>query len=237
MELLNNLNLNNNILKNNMQDNFLESFLGKSINSAIDIGIRTLLPDYIDDQIINIKDNLLKYGLEDGIKECVKNAISYGKSAIGIITGNFENIKQMQDAVSSGGIIDGMSNLIDFALVQVNKAGIIKNDILNKVKKGKNIILNNIEKNIEKSFLNQFESLDRVKDYIDKWREGFNNKDITYMNKYYSKIEKELNVLAPLEDLLNEVKEIKNLHMLIKNNGNNFELSKNQLELAGKLIN
>ena len=41
----------------NKQNNFLNSILGKSINSAIDIGIRTIFPDFIESQIISLKDN------------------------------------------------------------------------------------------------------------------------------------------------------------------------------------
>ena len=55
----NKLNLENNILKNDEQKSFLETTLGKAINSAIDIGIRALLPDFIEDQIINLKNNLI----------------------------------------------------------------------------------------------------------------------------------------------------------------------------------
>ena len=74
----NEVNLDNKIINSNDQTNFLETALGKTINTGIDIGIRALLPDFIDEQIINIKDNLLNYGLKDGITKTIDDAIELG---------------------------------------------------------------------------------------------------------------------------------------------------------------
>ena len=65
--LENEIKLENNLVNEKEQNNFLETTLGKTINTGIDIGIRALLPDYIEEQIIDLKDNLMKYGLKDGI--------------------------------------------------------------------------------------------------------------------------------------------------------------------------
>ena len=40
----------------------------------------------------------------------------------------------------------------------------------------------------------------------------------------------------PLENVITKAKVVENLHNLIKNNGKNFNLSKEELELANKLI-
>ena len=55
------------------------------------------------------------------------------------------------------------------------------------------------------------------------------------MEKVYIKIEKELKEIAPLENIIKKAKEVENLHTLIKNNGQNFNLSNEQLELAQNL--
>ena len=107
--LTNNLEVTNNIEIEKQQQNFLETTLGKTINTGIDIGIRAVLPDFIEEQIIDLKDNLLKYGLKDGIKKSIDDAINLGKSAIVIVTGNFEDISQMQEAIKNGGIIVAMT--------------------------------------------------------------------------------------------------------------------------------
>ena len=55
------------------------------------------------------------------------------------------------------------------------------------------------------------------------------------MEIQYEKIETELKELAPIENTINQARTIENLHNLIKNNGQDFNLKKEQLELAQKL--
>lgn len=235
LEKNNDIKLNNNLVNENTQKSFLETTLGKTINTAIDIGIRTLLPDFIDEQIINIKDNLLNYGLKDGITKTIDDAIDLGKSAIGIVTGNFENISQMQSAVQSGGLIDGVSTLIDSVVNRVKQAGLINSTVANTIKQGKNIILNNVENNIENSFNKQYEALEYTNKYINNWKKYFSNKNFEGMQKEYNKLERKLQDIAPIEKIINEARTIEVLHNLIKNNGQDFNLTQEQLELAEKL--
>lgn len=61
----NNLEVNNKIVNENTQKSFLETTLGKTVNTAIDIGLRAILPDFVENEIIGIKNNLLNYGLKD----------------------------------------------------------------------------------------------------------------------------------------------------------------------------
>lgn len=225
-----------NLTNEKEQKNFLETTLGKTINTGIDIGIRALLPNYLEEQVINIKDNLIKYGLKDGIKNSIDDALNTGKSAIGIITGNFENISQVQEAIKNGGVIDNVSSLLDDVINKVYKNGLINSTVAKTIKQGKNSILNNVEKNIENTFNNQIKSLEYTEKYIKNWREHFNNQNYEGMEKEYKKIEKEMHNLMPIEKTINDVRIIENLHNLIRNNGKNFELSKEQIELAEKLI-
>lgn len=232
----NGINLNNEIQIREEQTNFLETTLGKTINTAIDIGIRALLPDFIDEQIINIKDNLLNYGLKDGITKTIEDAIDIGKSAIGIFTGNFESISQMQNAIETGGLIDGISSLLDTVVDKVNKKGIINYNIANTIKQGKDIILNSVEHNIEEKFKEQNIEVENIEKYMNNWKENFKDKNFGKMEKEYNKIEKILETLAPLEEIINQARIIENIHNLIKNNGQNFNLNQEQLALAEKLI-
>lgn len=234
-ELEKNNNLENDIKQENNQKNFLETALGKTINFAIDIGIRAILPDFIEEQVINLKDNLLENGLNEGIKKTIDDAIDLGKSTIGIVTGDFENITQMQDAIKNGGIIDGISSLLDTVVNQLNKKNIINYSVANTILKSKDIILNNVENNIEKTFNNQIESIEKTNSYINNWKEFYNKKDFEGMEKEYSKLENELNKLVPIENLLKEARTVENLHNLIKNNGHDFNLTQEQIELSNKL--
>ena len=235
LEKSNNLDLGVNLINEKTQKNFLETTLGKTINTAIDIGIRAILPEFVEDQVINIKDNLFKYGLKEGISKTIEDAIDLGKSAIGIVTGNFENVSQMQNAVQSGGIIDGISSLLDIAVNKAKQAGLINKTVATTIKQGKNIILNNVENNIEKTFKNQYESIENANKYISKWKENFEKQNFEGMQKAYKNIQKQINDLAPIEKTINDIKRIEILHNLIKNNGQDFNLMQEQLELAEKL--
>lgn len=233
--LNNNIEINNNLELEKNQKNFLETTLGKTINTGIDIGIRAVLPDFIEEQIIDLKDNLIKYGLKDGIKKSIDDAINIGKSAIGIVSGNFENISQMQEAIKSGGIIDNVSGLLDTVINKVQSNGLINSTVARTIKQGKNSILNNVEKNIENTFNKQINSLEYTEKYINNWKQYFNDNNFEGMEKEYKKIEKEVNNLIPIEKTINNVRTIENLHNLIKNNGQDFNLTQEQLELAKKL--
>ena len=229
------LEIDNNINNEREQKNFLETMLGKTINTAVDIGIRAIFPEFLEEQIINIKDNLVKYGLKDGISKTIDDAIDLGKSAIGIFTGNFENISQMQKAVETGGLIDGISSLLDTVVDKIQSTGIVNGRIADTIKQGKAVILNNIESTIEKNFSDQINGLENMGTYISNWKKDFENKDFEKMEIEYKKIEEALKNLVPLENIINQARTIEKLHNLIRNNGQNFELSKEQLELAKKL--
>ena len=101
------------------QKNFLETTLGKVINTGLNLGLRVVLPDFIENEVIGIKDTILKEGFGAGIKKCINSAVDLGKSAIGIFTGKFENVSQVQTAIKNGGLIDSLSELLTTA---INKA-------------------------------------------------------------------------------------------------------------------
>ena len=237
MEIENKLNNENNI-ENNLekeQKNFLETTLGKIVNTGLDIGIRALLPDFIDEQVINLKDNLFEYGLAEGITKTIDDVIDLGKSAIGIFTGNFENVEQMQSAVQSGGLIDGISSLLDTVVNKVMQKGLINYNVASMLTQGKNVMLNNIESNIEKTFADQLTTGTNLEIYVNNWKTSFDKQDFNSMEEAFEKIEEQLTILAPMENTINQARTIENLHNLIKNNGQDFNLTKEQLELAEKL--
>lgn len=234
-QLSNKITLNNNLVNEQSQNNFLTSTLGKAANTAVDIGIRSILPDFIEEQVINLKDNMINYGLKDGINKSIADSINLGKSVIGVFTGKFENISQMQNAVQAGGVIDNISQVIDEVINKVKNAGLINPTIANTIKQGKGVILNNIESNIKKTFINQIENVESLEKNINSWKNSFNKKDFNTMEKEYKKIKVELKNLVPLERTISEAKIIENLHKLIENNGQNFDLTQEQIELANKL--
>ena len=181
-----------NLINEKSQNEFLNSTLWKTINNGIDIGIRYLLPDLIEEEIIELKDNLINFGLKDGIKKSIDSVIETGKEAIGIFTGNFENVTQIQKVVKNGGIIDKVSDVLDVVIEKGEEKGKINNTIGKALKKGKTSILSSVERNIEATLNNQINSAKNVEKYINNWKEYYSNKDFDGMEKEFNKIKSRL---------------------------------------------
>lgn len=63
----------NRVIENNLereQKKFLDTRFGKIINTGLDIGLRTVLPDLIEDEVISVKNAIL----ENGFKSRIRNS-------------------------------------------------------------------------------------------------------------------------------------------------------------------
>lgn len=218
------------------QNSFLKSTLGMVINTAVDLGIRAALPNIIEDQVITIKDAILNSGFESGINQAINSAIDLGKSAIGIVTGNFENVTQARNAIKNGGIIDSVSTLLDTAINKAKDNELIPVEAAKIVRRSKNSILNAINSNIESEFMGQMESIEKINNYEDKWKNFYNEKNFEGMEKEYLKIKNELKKVLPIESTLKSARTLETLHLLMKNKEEKFTLSDEEFELANQLV-
>lgn len=234
-ELILENNLSNNMTNEIQQKNFIETNIGKAINTGLNIGIRYLLPDLIENEVINVKDSFLQNGFREGIQTAIDSALNLGKSILGIFTGKFENVNQIQNVLKTGGIIDSVSNVVNHTVDKIVDSGKLNYNIGNVLKKGKNILLNNITQNIENEFENQINNIEKLNKYTENWKECFNKKDFDGMQREYEKIVIKTKEVAPIEKTIQMAKTIENLHKLIKNNGQKFNLTQEQLELAQML--
>lgn len=222
-------------LENNNKEDFLNSTLWKTINNGIDIGLRYALPDLVEDEAIELKNNLINFGLKEGIKKSIDSVIETGKEAMGLISGNFENITQLQSVIKNGGIIDKVSDVMDVAIKKAEQSGKINKVTSTALKNGKTSILTSVERNIESTLTSQISSAKNVDKYINNWKQCYENKDFEGMQKEYNKIQKEMKELVPIENTINNARYVENIHNLIKNNGQNFELTEQEIQLANKL--
>ena len=60
--------INNSLEK--QQKKFLETTIGNVINTGVDIGLRAVLPDLIEDEIINVKNVILENGFKARLRYC-----------------------------------------------------------------------------------------------------------------------------------------------------------------------
>lgn len=234
-ELINEKNFEINNVIEKEQKSFLDSTFGKIINNATDVGIRYLLPDIIEDEVIEIKDSLLKSGFKEAISTAINKAIDFGKSAIGIVTGNFENTTQIQKAVESGGIIDSVSDALDTVINKAKENELIDKTVASVIKTGKNTILDNVSKNIKDTLNEQVKNVEKLEKYADSWRQYYKEQNFNGMENEYKKIEDKLKELVPLENTINMSRQIQTIHNLIKNNGHNFNLSEQEMRLVENL--
>lgn len=218
------------------QNKFLQTTIGKTINTAMDLGLRAIMPGVVEDQIIDIKNTMLKCGFKEGIDCAINSAIDLGKSTLGIVTGKFENLSQVHTAIKNGGIIDSVSNVINNVVNQASKNNLISKETSRFIKKGKNAILQTISANLEDKFLGEVKALEKVSKYIENWKGYYNTKDLAGMEKEYKKMQKQISEITPLETTIKEVRKIENVHTLLKNKGSDYKLSDAEEELAKRLV-
>lgn len=218
------------------QNNFIKSTIGKIINTAINIGLRFVLPDFLENQVIDIKDNLFTYGLKEGINKSIEDTINTGKGLLGIMSGKFDNVQQIEQVIKKGGLTDSLSKTIDTTVNKIEVKGKISNSIANKIRKGKNVILDNIDSNIEEMLTNQTQAIEELKKNINNWNKSYQEENFQNMEVYYTQLQKNLSKVVPIENVIVEARKIENIHNLIRNNGQKFDISKSDLETAKILV-
>ena len=125
-----------------------------------------------------------------------------------------------------------MSNILDFTLDKVSDMGLLSKNITKVIKSGKDALIDNVSSDIKKEFKTQNKNIENLNKYNNSWKESFEAKDFSSMEKYIKKINNLLNKTLPLENTIKNARTIENLHELIKNNGKNFELTNEELQLA-----
>lgn len=219
-----------------MQEKFLESKWGQAIEKGVDFGLKLILPNSIEDDVIDIKNVFVKEGLIEGIKKTVEKGIEKGKEIVGIFNGNLEDMTQAEAIKKNSDIIKGISNVLVEIVDKSMKDGLIKETLGKLIKDGKNIILDYADKNIDKINRDQMEKIQEMEDLIEEWNKAYKNQDFKKMQNQYIKIEHRLEKVIPIEEIINKARKVENLHNLIKNNGQNFDLTEEQMKLAEELV-
>ena len=177
LEKENNINKNtekNNTIENNIlneqtekigekQNKFLEGTFGKIVNTGVDIALRAILPNAIENEVIGIKNVIINDGFKKGLKSAINAANNIGKSVTGIFTGKFESVSQAYNAIKSGGIIDSASKLVDSAVKSAQDNNLIKNSTAKLIKKSKNVVKDCISSKIEEDFMKQVDSVEKIR--------------------------------------------------------------------------
>ncbi len=219
-----------------LQEKFLESKWGQAIDKGIDFGLKVILPNTIEDDVIDIKNVFVREGLVEGIQKTVETGIKKGKEIVGIFTGNLEDMTQAEAIKENSDIISGISNVLENIVDKSMNDGFIKETLGELIKDGKKIILDYADKNIDKVNKEQVEKIQEMDEFIEDWNKAYQNQNFKEMQNAYTKIERRLEKIMPIEDIINKARKLENLHNLIKNNGKNFDLTEEQKKLAEELV-
>lgn len=223
-----------NTIENKLENfnNFFINNLGNAINNGIDMGLKYLMPDCIENEVIDVKNALISGGLKQGINVAIDSAINIGKNAIDLVTDNFVDMNQVKNVIEKGGLIDLISDVLDKVINSAKESGLINNSVTNILKEGKNILLGNIDNNVNENIENQIKSINKLDKYLDNWNQYYEKHDFSNMEKEFNKIEKQIKEIAPLEEIINKTRKIENLHNLIKNKDGKFDLTEEEKLLA-----
>ncbi len=142
----------------------------------------------------------------------------------------------MHEVLKSGGIIDSLSESLNFAINQGVKQKLIPSEVGSMLKRGKNVIVSTIESKLENEYNEQVNSIELLSKYESQWKNYFERQDFDGMEREYQKIRNIEKTILPTKNTIYQIEPIKNLHNLIKNNGQNFNLSNEELELSKRLI-
>lgn len=218
-----------------LQNKFLNSYIGETVNNVVDIALKSVLPDAIEDQVVDIKNAFLENGFSEGINTIIDTIKDYGKSALGIVSGNFENIEQLKMAIKSGGVIPTFSKILDSTINVVQESGIISKGTAKSIKKIKNDLLKVTKNNLSETLKEQEKYNSKLELYNKNWKEAYENRNLKAMEKAFKKIQEYMEKVMPTEEIYKEGQFIENVHNRIINKNEKIELSENELNLAASL--
>lgn len=205
------------------QNNFLKNIFLGSVNFAVDTGIRAILPNIIEDQVIEIKDAIIKNGFKDGMQTLVDKVKEFGSSVLGITNGNFNSLTEMDLAIKKGGILKGVSKGLNYGIDEAIKKGVISKETAKLMKNIKTTTINTISNNIKNKMLEEVKKIEKIEKHQEKWQKAFEEKDLTSMKKEIKMINKLKNEIVKFEEIMRNVEKINNIQEIIGDNIENFE--------------
>ncbi len=216
-------------------NNEIVSKILDATNNALETGLKAILPDFIEDDVIDIKNKFFQEGFSEGIKETINKLEDVGKSVVGIFTGNFESIEQVKRVIQNNGILDGISEVIDKILKKLLDGNKISKEIYNLIKNGKKQLISTIEKGFENLYKENSYNMDTLNQYCSEWKKQYNEKDYEGMENTMKKIKQKLSSSKLVEETIKQARNIENIQNYINEKGSLDEISDDERALLEKI--
>ncbi|MCL2355151.1 MAG: hypothetical protein FWC68_04710, partial [Oscillospiraceae bacterium] len=208
------------------QNRFFDTTIGRAINRGIDLGIRAIFPDFLEDKVIEVKDALINEGLSSAIGTAIDQALELGRRALSeFLTRGFRNISDARDSLERGNLIGNVSKELDYVIERTEKNHATRLNIGNNLSAGRTMLLEMIRRDVDTCMNEQIELTDAINSHIEKWNFAFQKEDFSGMEDEFTQVQEKTIAVMPTENMLKDVRRLENLHNFIKNNGKNFNIS------------
>lgn len=205
---------------NNSQTNFLNNILEKALNFGVNMGIKAITPDFVEDQVIEIKDNIIENGFEKTVSSLVNQVQDFGKNVMGLFNGNFNNSKELEQATKNVELYNMVEQLVNKGIDRAIKSKKINKDLGNFLKDTNSVIVENFSKDLNKSILKENKNFEKLDQYNKDWENAWLDRDIEKMEKALENINKMLEKLTKYKDPIIKADRLNELHNHIVKSGN-----------------
>ena len=209
--------------------------ISKLANNALDFGLRAALPDFIEDDVIEIKNAFVNEGFISGIEETLKKIEDIVNSIKGLFKGEFESVEQIKRLIQKNGILDAASSLIDTISKKLLEKGIIDKTAYNMIKSGKNEILSSLETQLKKYYKEDEYSIEKLSQSCEEWKEELKKENYEGMKKSINKVKQRLEQSLIVENTIKEARNIEKMEKYIEKNGSLDNLTESQKNLLKSL--
>lgn len=204
---------------NQIDEKFCE-VITNTIDSIYNEILKTFLPDSIEDKVIKIKDQIGLSKLSKNVENFIREIInSKGKNDL------TKSIKELNIEKQTNTLISNIGDAFNLSMNQINK-----------LENNKKAISKKVEEQLSKEIKNYINTFEKNEKYISEWEKFYISRDFESMDKVYKKIARNLKNIIPIEEKIKEVRELENLHLLIKRKGGDFNLTNEEIELTKKLV-
>lgn len=213
----------------------LSTGVGKAVDKAASYVIKALpIPDCAKDILVDVKDSLKTKDIKSILGTVVKSSVREGLELIGLNKKSINNIMNLKDVATKGGLILGIKNTIQMVANNFLKNNLTDNYVFRFFSNLKEFVqsgkfmdkLNGVLKKM-------LEKKDKFLEQIKKWYSSYENLDFDSMNSIAEKLKRQKDVLEQYPECAKENSVIQNITKMANNK--NDKLSPIQLQLCNTL--